>query len=369
MRVDPNFAELLMATFYAGGVMTKDEQKECDSIWKELNNDRFEVLKRVVDLCGSIDTPQTRYLKALSWSFNKVEYSNERINSINYYLDNELYEKAYTNLASSLENGLEYGKKVHIANMLQYLAQAYCHLKDYDNEESTYKRINELNLLIPNGCVLLAKYYKKRNDLDKAIKTLNDGKKTHNYITNIDYQKGIDSYLLELENKKKGINKHYFDGYDSYQSGFINGVYHPELEEKGMQLRKKYENIFQYHKEFLEEIDFYENNIKQSIDIENSKKYFVTNCLSDINLFPKIMKYYEELNCIGFQGKYEYSDKRVTGYPILKKLISFYEKEKNYKDAITLCDVAISYGINKYIGNITMNDKKESLLKKLNRGE
>ena len=43
--------------------------------------------------------------------------------------------------------------------------------------------------------------------------------------------------------------------------------------------------------------------------------------------------------------------------------------KRNIKDAITLCDVAISYGINKYIGNTTMNDKKESLLKKLNRGE
>ena len=132
-----------------------------------------------------------------------------------------------------------------------------------------------------------------------------------------------------------------------------------------MQLRKKYESTFNYHREFLEEIDFFENNLKQNIDVENSKSEFVTSCLSDINLFPKIMKYYEELNSIGFQGIYEYSDKRVTGYPIFKKLISFYEKEKNYKDAITLCDIAISYGINKYIGNTSMKDKKDNLLKKL----
>ena len=87
--------------------------------------------------------------------------------------------------------------------------------------------------------------------------------------------------------------------------------------------------------------------------------------MSDINIYPKIQNYYNELNEIGFQGIFEYSDKKVIGYPIFKKLISFYEKEKNYEDAITLCDIAINYGIKRYFGNISMSDKKESLLKKV----
>ena len=365
MRVDPNFAELLMSTFYMGGNMSEQEQIKCESIWKENNNDRSEVLKIVVDLCGDINTPQTRYLRALAWSFNRVEYSQNRIDSINTYLNDELYEKAYINLASCIENGMEYGKKVHIATMLQYMAQAYCHLKDFENEEKIYKEIYELGLLVPNGCILLAKFYKKRNKLSKAIEVLESGKKSFNYENDITYKKSIDSYLLEFQKKEKGINKHYFDGYDSYQSGFINGNYYPELEQQSMDLRARYKNIFEYHREFLENIDFCENNLKQGIDVDENKKDFVTYCLSDINLYPKIQNYYIELNKIGFAGNYEYSDKRVTGYPIFKKLISFYEKEKNYKDAIILCNIAISYGITKYIGSISMKDKKERLLKKI----
>ena len=263
MNINPNLAEALMSTFYAGSEMSDEYKNKCELIWKELNNDRSEILKKVVYLCGDIDTPQTRYLKALSWSFNRIEFSTQRIDSINDYLSHELYEKAYISLVGSLKYGIEYGKRFHIANMLQYLAQAYCHLKDYDNEEKTYKRIYELNILIPNGCVLLAKYYKKRNNIAKAIETLKNEKNSKNYLTNVDYRKAIDDYLLELEKKRKGINKHLFDGYDTFQSGFINGEYYPELEKKGMELRKKYENIFNYHREFLEKIDLCEYNIKR----------------------------------------------------------------------------------------------------------
>jgi hypothetical protein len=365
MVADPNFSELLMSTFFMGANMSEQDKLKCESIWKEKNNDRSEVLKVVVDLCGDINTPQTRYIKALAWSFNSVEYSRNRIDSINNYLNNELYEKAYINLAPTIENGITYGKKFHIGIMLQYMAQAYCHLKDFENEEKTYIKIYELNLLVPNGSILLAKFYKKRNNLRKAIEVLEGSKKSQHYKNDVNYKKEIDSYLLEYEKKEKGINKHYFDGYDSYQSGFVNGNYYPKLEKQSMELRKKYKQIFDYHREFLENIDFCEYNLKQGIDVEENKKDFVTYCLSDINIYPKINNYYIELNKIGFEGKYEYSDKRVKSYPIFKKLISFYEKEKNYKDAIKLCDIAISYGITKYVGNTSMNDKKEKLLSKI----
>ena len=82
-----------------------------------------------------------------------------------------------------------------------------------------------------------------------------------------------------------------------------------------------------------------------------------------IGALPKILNYYTELNDIGFSGKYEYSDKGNKEYPIFRKIISYYEKEKNYNDAITLCDIAINNGIYKYFRNISIKDKKEELLK------
>lgn len=73
MNVDPNFAETLMSTFYAGGEMSPDDYKRCQEIWNVHNNNRSEVLKNVIELCGNINTPQTRYIRALAWSFNRVD--------------------------------------------------------------------------------------------------------------------------------------------------------------------------------------------------------------------------------------------------------------------------------------------------------
>ena len=62
---NPDFAEKLMSTFFAGASMSDEEEKECEKIWKECNNDRSEVLKIVVDICGNVDSSQTRYLRQL----------------------------------------------------------------------------------------------------------------------------------------------------------------------------------------------------------------------------------------------------------------------------------------------------------------
>ena len=83
---NPDFAEKLLSTFYCGSSMSHEEEMECQKIWKECNNVRFDVLKKVVDICGDIDTPQSRYVKAMAWSFNSIIYSEQRIIAINDYL-------------------------------------------------------------------------------------------------------------------------------------------------------------------------------------------------------------------------------------------------------------------------------------------
>lgn len=362
---NPDFAEVLMSTFYAGGDMTESEYEQCKQIWIDHNNDRSEVLKIVVELCGDINTSQTRYLKAISWSFNKVEYAEQRIQSITNYLDNKLYKKAYENSASSINKGINYGKKVHIMTMLQYLADAYCHLKDYEKEEDTYLQMYDLNIITPNCCVKLAKYYAKRGQKEKAIDILKKEKKKLLYIFKKEYREPIDKYLKELEKKEQGISKHVFVGYDTYQSAFIGDKYHPELEKKGMSLREKYKKYFDYHREFLESIDMCEYKMKNCAEnIDEIKEEYNTSCLSDINIYPKIMEYYNELNSLGFGYRIEYQDNSSKDYPVFRKLISFYEKEGKIEDAIKLCDIAIDYGITKYLGSTSMSDKKEKLMKK-----
>ena len=373
MNIDPNFAEKLMSTFYAGGGMSDSDYNRCQKIWNDCNNDRSEVLKIVVKLCGDIDTPQTRYLRALAWSFNRVEYSEQRINAIESYLNNELYKEAYKNSASSIDKGIKYGEKVHIMTMLNYMAQAYCHLKMFDKEEEVYLKIYELKITIPNGCVSLAKFYSKRGKKEKAIEVLKNERKTLKYITEREYRKPIDEYLDELEKKQKGISKHFFSGYDSYPGPFLGPInnprYCPELEVKIKNLREKYKSTFEYHREFLEEVDYYEARLKENPDNNDYKEKYNTYCLSDINLFPKIMDYYKEFNTLGFDVKYEYADNKNNDYPIFRKLIVFYEKQGNIEDAIKLCDIAINYGVIKYLGKMSMQDKKIKLTKIINKKE
>lgn len=353
---NPHLAEVLMFDYGPGGELSEADYKMCEKISSECNNDRSKILKVIVELCGNVDTPKMRYIRALAWSYNRVEYSEQRIAAINEYLSKALYTPAYSN----------YGKKLHIETMLQYMADAYCHLKDYEKEEETYLKMYKLRLITPNVCVKLAKYYSKRGQKEKAIDILKNEKKTLLYLFNKEYRKPIDKYLKELEKKEQGISKHVFVGYDTFQSAFIGGRYHPEIEKKGMQLREKYKKYFDYHREFLENIDMCEYKMKNTTEnIDEIKEEYNTSCLSDINIYPKIMEYYNELNSLGFEYKTEYQDNSSKEYPIFRKLISFYEKEKRYEEAIKLCDIAVNYGIVKYLGKITMEQKKEKLKEKI----
>lgn len=206
MEVDPSFAEKLMSTFYMGGGMSEEDEKRCEKIWSNHNNNRSEVLNVVVELCGDVDTPQARYIRALAYSFNSVSYSEQRIDAINNYLNNKLYKKAYENYGVAIEKGVKYGEKLHITVMLQYMADAYCHLKMYDKEEETYLKIYDYKIISPNGCVKLAKFYSKRGQIEKAIDLLKKGKKTLTYILHKEYREPINKYLEELE-KKTSWNK------------------------------------------------------------------------------------------------------------------------------------------------------------------
>ena len=365
---NPHLAEVLMFDYGPGGELSEADYKMCKKISAECDEDRSKILKVIVELCGNIDTPKMRYIRALAWSYNRVEYSEQRIAAINDYLSKTLYTPAYSNYGVSIDKGLNYGKKLHKEIMLQYMADAYCHLKNYEKAEETYLKMYKLRITTPNVCVKLAKYYAKRGQKEKAIDTLEKERKTLKYIFNKEYRNPINEYLEELKKLQKGIRKHFFNGYDSTPGPFLgpidNPVYHPELEKKMKELREKYKSIFEYHREFLEKIDFYEAKIKENPEDVESKDEYNTYCLSDINLLPKIFSYYKEFNTLGFKDKMQYADNYNSDYPIFRKLISFYEKEGKIEDAIKLCDIANDYGVTKYLGKTSMSDKKEKLMKK-----
>lgn len=362
---NPDFAGKLMSTFYMGAPLSDEEQTECEKIWAENDNNRSEVLKKVVEICGDINTPQTRFLKAQAWSFNSTIYSKERIEAINNYLSNELYFEAFKNNVVTLEKGEKKGEKFHRALFLEYLATAYNSLKDYDNCERTFKEIIELGTDVPNGYCLLADFYRKRGNLDLAIETLKSGKKTLNYLINNNFKQSINQTIEQYEKLKIGMRKHTFTLFDTYPNTWINNTYRQDLEKAHLNLREEYKEVFETHRKLINNIENIEFICKENntnfYDEDDYKKY----CIEDIELYSKIMSFYNKLNKLGFGYKMEYEDNGRSEYTSFKKLINYYAKNKDYNNAIKICELSIENGITNYTPSKTMKDKIEEFSKKV----
>ncbi len=360
----PDFAEKLLSTFFAGASLTDAEQEECEKIWRECNNSRKEVLLKVVNLCGDIDTPQTRYIKALAWSFNSTQYAKERINAINKYLSNELYFDAYKNQVTTIEKGIKEGEKFHRTTFLQYLATAYNSIKDYENCEVTYKKIIKLRKRNELGYIFLADFYRKRGNLDLAISELTKCKKTFNFLINQEFRESISKKLKEYENLKQGIRKHTFCLFDTYPNTWINNTYRIDLEKEHLRLREKYKKVFEQHRTLLGNIENIEFISKQEEKNFYDDGNYEVYCMEDINLYPIINNFYKELNKLDFGYKMYYEDNGKKDYVSFKKLIKYYEKKKEYNKAIDICEIAINNEIENFTPNKTMEQKLNELFKK-----
>ncbi len=361
---NPDFAEKLLSTFYCGSSMSHEEEMECQKIWKECNNVRFDVLKKVVDICGDIDTPQSRYVKAMAWSFNSIIYSEQRIIAINDYLNNKLYFDSFKNNVVTIEKGMKKGEAFHRVSFLKYLADAYNSLKQYDKCEQTYLKILEQKTIVPNGYIYLAEFYRKRGDLDKAIQTLYDGKKSLNSIFNKEYREQLEKKIKEYEQLKVGERKHTFTCYDTYPSTWINGTYRQDIEKAHMNLRKEYESIFENHRSFINSIEHIEFDYKSRDEKIADDKEYESLLLSDINLYDKIHEFYNKLNRLGFDYKYQYGDNGKNEYTSFKKLINYYSKNNQYDNAIYICNYAISRGITNYTPKKSLRELVDEFDKK-----
>lgn len=345
---NPDFAEKLMSTFYCGASMNAEEEQECKRIWEECNNVRFDVLKKVVEICGNINTPQSRYVKAMAWLFNSTMYSSQRIDAINDYLNNKLYYDSYKNNVVTLEEGRKKGEAFHRVTFLKYLADAYNSLKEYDKCEQVYLEIIKQKTLVPNGYIYLADFYRKRGNLEKAIKVLQEGKKSINSIFNKEYREQLNKKINEYEKLKVGERSHIFTCYDNYPSTWINGTYRRDIEQAHMKLRSQYASIFENHRTFINNIEHIEFDYKsREEDIIDNKDY-ETYLLSDINLYDKIMEFYNKINKLGFEYKYQYEDNGRNDYTSLKKLVNYYAKNNQFDNAIEICRYAIDRGITNF---------------------
>ena len=210
---NPNFAYKLFSTVGMGSNnMTSYEEELCKDIWMECNNNRSQVLIKCVQICGSINTPLARYVRAKAWSWNLVKYSSNAIDAINDYLRNELYEDAFKNNLA-FDNYIM-RKNQHLFRMYLDLAKAYEGDKQFDKAIEIYNESKKyMNNQIPY--VSIAERYRKMKRFDEALRELekaknseyaiypNENEPTIDHINNIDLNI-IDRYYNKiLESKRK----------------------------------------------------------------------------------------------------------------------------------------------------------------------
>ena len=146
-------------------------------------------LNKVIEYCGPPNTPRSRYLYAIVYSYSNVLYNERAIYYLNLYLENGLYDYYCTT---------ERKKELHLFEIYNFLID--CYLKDLKLDDALKCAINFLKLYPKNvnGYFNLANVYLKLNDIDKSIEILDK-------ISNL----SLDKYEKErLERKKEDyLNK------------------------------------------------------------------------------------------------------------------------------------------------------------------
>ncbi len=173
---NPEFAYKLFSTVGLGnGEMSSYEQQLCEEIWEECNKVRSEVLVKCVQICGTIDTPLSRYVRAKAWSWNIVCYSNNAISAIIDYLNHDLYEEAFKD--NLLFESYQMRKNHHLFNMYLDLAKAYEGAKDFEKAIEIYNESKRF-MISQIPYVKIANRLRIMKRYDEALEELETAKKS-----------------------------------------------------------------------------------------------------------------------------------------------------------------------------------------------
>ncbi len=184
--------------------------------------DRQTLLSRIIELTGAPDTPKQRYLLAKAYSWSHAEYRSKAIEYITLYLDNELFDGAYSKqqISDNPENPLNWvtPKNRHLYEMYSALGDAY--LGEHEDKLAffAYQKASEYAPSFTGPFFGMATACIHMNDLQGALTVFENAKKSPYYTkrewydTNsgkyrdIDFWKTIDKGEKEIKDK---IEKNY----------------------------------------------------------------------------------------------------------------------------------------------------------------
>lgn len=269
-------------------------------------------------VCGQPKSSYSRMVLSEIYNWNYTCFYKQVIYYNELYLKKGLYYKLFLRKSISI---LEL-RKYHLNNIYHYLGKAYEKSKNFNNSLYYYtKSGNEqdiINLYFRN---------KKYNEILEYIEIHHLNKKD-SYIKKI----------LEKIYKEKGIAMesylHDFNGYNAIETLDTN------LEKIYINIKEKYKLIFDNHIKRLDKV----KGIIVSNDLAKSEELLEI-VKEDISQFKKIKSFYDELNCIGLNNNYYYSDNYIKGYNLPKQTIIFFEKNNYLKEAMELCKFSIDHNI------------------------
>lgn len=358
---NPDFAYKLFSTMGIGSVAMSDyEEKLCSEIWDECNHVRSDVLIKCVQICGNVNTSLARYVRAKAWSWNIVCYSNNAISAIIDYLNHDLYEDSFKD--NIIFDNYNKRKNHHLFNMYLDLGKAYEGAKKYDEAIDVYNESKKF-VCSQTPYIKIANRYKSMKEYDKALMELEEARKNKyaKYPTEDDFGKDyidlsvIDKYYKKINNSKLGIVNREFIGYDRIETLGNNINYYIEL-------KNKHKNLFEERRKILEYKDLAKKELKENETKENVSK-FINICMKDIEIALKTKCFYDEINKFT-NNFYEINENGHSGIQSIKDLILLYKKNKNYIEAIRVCQIAIDNGFLTYSKDKTYSILKNELMKK-----
>lgn len=190
-----NIAYLIFSTMGVGKPLNIYE-KIVVKVFTYKCKSRQDVLNLVIKLSAGVDTPKQRYIVAMAYSWSNKEYRDKAIYFLNLYLNNGLYNikteeqrllhlsQIYRELATKYEQTYQFENALKCYKLSNDYHTKYCN--EYNNNFEIL-RINEANILV------------KMNNIDEAIKLLNNNKKKLRDKSNLTL---IDEKIQELNNKK-----------------------------------------------------------------------------------------------------------------------------------------------------------------------
>lgn len=220
---NPDFAlKLFQSTLIlGGGNITPQEEKKIKSIAEKCKS-RQELLNKIIEICGTPTTPKARYVCAMAYSWSNKEYREKAVESLNLYLNNELYEGAYKNVSHASFAGrkfsLEEERNIHISNMLNSLGKKYEELYQFEEALNCYEKAHILDPYQGTQLHYIAKVYIKMNRLEE-IKIRMEKEKQSNYYEPVKYKTILDkeyienSYKMNVDSILEDINKKIEKGY------------------------------------------------------------------------------------------------------------------------------------------------------------